>query len=141
MALQQSPELREVFVRYSQAIADGDVSQVVELLSRDHGVLGIGTDPAEWWSDFATLERVYTAQLAELRAAGVRFRPGDPQCYQEGPVGWCADRARIILPNGTQQPVRLTAVFRREGDSWKLVHSHASFGVPNAAALGTDLTT
>ena len=71
----------------------------------------------------------------------VRFRPGDPQCYQEGTVGWCADRACIILPNGTQQLVRLTAVFRREGDSWKLVHSHASFGVPNADALGTDLTT
>ncbi len=141
MALQQSPDLREVFVRSSQAVADGDVSQVVELLSRDQGVLGIGTDPAEWWSDFVTLERVYTAHLAELRAAGVRFRPSDPQCYQEGPVGWCADQARIILPGGTQHVVRLTAVFRREGDNWKLVHSHASFGVPNADALGTDLTT
>ena len=141
MALQQAPELREVFLRYYQAFEAGDVSQALELMSHDQGVLGIGTDPTEWWSDFTTLERVYTAQLAEMRAAGVRFRSGDPQCYQEGPVGWCADQARIILPNGTQQLVRLTAVFRREGDSWKVVQSHVSFGVPNADTIGTDLTT
>ena len=141
MALQQSSELRDVFARFYQALDAGDVSQVLDLLSRDQGVLGIGTDPDEWWSDFVTLERVYTAQLAELRQAGVRFRAGDPQCYQEGTVGWGADQARILLPDGTQHPLRLTAVFRREGDSWKIVQSHASIGVRNADAIGTELTT
>ncbi len=140
MALQQAPELRDVFLRYYQALEQGNASMVLELMSRDHGVLGIGTDPAEWWSDFVSIERSYTAQLAEMRAAGVRFKPGDPQCYQEGTVGWGADQVRILLPNGTQRAVRLTAVFRREGDTWKMVQSHASIGVPNADALGTDLT-
>lgn len=141
MALHQSSELQGVVSRFYQALEGGDVSQILDLMSRDEGVLGIGTDPDEWWSDFVTIERVYTAQLAEMRRAGVRFRPGNPQCYHEGDVGWCADHARILLPDGTQQPMRLTAVFRREGDTWKMVQSHASIGVRNADAIGTALTT
>ena len=141
MALQHSAELRDLFMRFYQALDAGDVAQVLDLMSRDQGVLGIGTDPDAWWSDFVTLERVYTAQLAELRQAGVRFRAGDPQCYHEGDVGWGADQARILLPNGTQHALRLTAVFRREGDTWKLVQSHASIGVRNADAMGIALTT
>ncbi len=33
----------------------------------------------------------------------------------------------------------MTAVFHKEGDSWKMVQLHASIGVPNVEALGTDL--
>ncbi len=141
MALQESPELRDVFLRYYDAMERGDASMALDLMSRDQGVLGIGTDTDEWWSGFVTIERVFTAQLSELRRAGVRIKPGDPQCYQEGDVGWGADRGRILLPNGQQHPLRLTAVFRREGNAWKMVQSHASLGVRNAEALGTDLTT
>jgi hypothetical protein len=141
MALQQSSELRDLFSRFYQAMEAGDASQALELVSREQGGLSIGTDPAEWWNDYATLERVYAAQLPEMRAAGVRFLPGEVACYQEGTVGWCADRPRILLPDGTEQSMRLTAVFHKEEDTWKMVQSHASFGVPNTDALGTDLTT
>ncbi len=141
MALQQSSDLREVFLRLYQAFEHGDAALALDLTSREAGVLSIGTDPDEWWSDYATLERVYAVQLGEMRAAGVRFQPGDPQCYQEGTVGWCADQARIVLPDGTEQPIRLTAVFHREAGDWKMVQFHTSIGVPNAEAIGTDLTT
>ncbi len=141
MALQQSDELREVFLRLYQAFEQGDADLALVLTSQEQGVLNIGTDPDEWWSDYATFERVARAQLREMRDAGVRFQPGDPQCYQEGTVGWCADRARIMLPDGTEQAMRLTVVFHQEGDEWKLVQSHSSFGVRNEASLGTDLTT
>lgn len=141
MALQQSSEVREVFLRFYQAFEQGDAALALGLISQEEGALGIGTDPNEWWSDYTTMEQVYTAQLREMREAGVRLEPGDPQCYQDGNVGWCADRARIVLPDGTEQPSRLTAVFHREGGDWKMVQSHASLGVPNAEAIGTDLTT
>ncbi len=87
------------------------------------------------------MERIYAAQLGEMGAAGIKLQPTNPQCYGEGSVGWCADRARFTLPDGTEQPVRLTAVFHQEGGDWKLVQSHASFGVRNAESIGADLTT
>ena len=141
MALQQSTELREVFLRVYEGMETGDVGLILDLMSRDAGVLVIGTDPDEWWSDFATIEQVYTVQLNEMRESGVTFQTGDPQCYQEGSVGWCADRGTMVLPDGTQQPVRLTAIFHQEGGDWKMVHSHVSLGVPNEQAFGTDVTT
>ena len=141
MALQQSAELREVFLRLYQSFEHADAALATSLVSREEGVLSIGTDPDEWWSDYATIERVYTAQLGEMRDAGLRFQPGDPQCYHNGNVGWCADRARLTLPDGTVQPVRLTAVFHQEGGEWKMVQLHTSFGVRNEEAFGTDLTT
>ncbi|HSH81705.1 MAG TPA: nuclear transport factor 2 family protein [Herpetosiphonaceae bacterium] len=141
MALQHAADLREAFLRFYQAFERGDADLALGLMSREEGVLSIGTDPDEWWTDSATLERVYRAQFGEMRDAGIKLQPGDLQCYTEGNVGWCADRARIILPNGTEQPVRLTGVFRREGGEWKMVQSHASIGVRNQETIGTDLTT
>ncbi len=141
MALQHAADLREAFLRFYQAFERGDANLALELMSREEGVLSIGTDPDEWWNDAATLERVYTAQLREMHDAGIRLQPGDPQCYAEGNVGWCADRARFILPDGTEQMVRLTGVFHREGGEWKMVQSHASIGVRNQETIGTDLTT
>ena len=63
MALQQSADLRAVFLRLYQAFEHGDAALALDLTSREAGVLSIGTDPNEWWSDYATLERVYAAQL------------------------------------------------------------------------------
>ena len=141
MALEQSADVREVFLRYYQAIQTADVGLLATLLSHEEGVLGIGTDPAEWWSGYATLERIITAQMREMRDAGVTFQPGDAQCYSEGSVGWCADQGRIRLPDGPEVPARITAVFHQEGGDWKMVQFHTSIGVPNAEAIGTDLTT
>ncbi len=141
MALEQAADLREVFLRYYQALQQGDAALATGLTSREDGVLGIGTDPNEWWSDYPTLERIFTTQLREMREAGVTFQPGEAQCYQEGTVGWCADRPRLSLPDGTEVPARLTAVFHREAGDWKMVQFHTSIGVSNAEAIGTDLTT
>ena len=141
MALQQSDELREVFLRFYQAFEQADADLALRLVSQEQGILSIGTDPDEWWTDYATFEQVSRAQLGEMRNAGIRFQPTEPQCYQDGNVGWCADRVRIILPDGTEQSIRVTMVFHQEAGEWKMVQSHASFGVRNEEALGTDLTT
>ena len=141
MALEQSPELRELFLRLYQAFERGEVDVALGLMSREPGVLSIGTDPDEWWDAYTTLERVYQAQLGEMRDMGIRFQPGDPQCYVEGSVGWGADQARIVLPDDTEQPIRMTAVFPVEDGAWKIVQSPASLGVRNTEALGTELTT
>jgi hypothetical protein len=35
------------------------------------------------------------------------------------------------LPDGQVVPFRLTAVFHREGQAWRMVQAHFSVGVPN----------
>lgn len=141
MALQQSPELHEIFLRMYQALEAGDTDWVLEHMSREQGALSIGTDPSEWWDDPAVIARVYAQQLSELRTTGVHFQAGNPQCYQEGTVGWGADQARFVQSDGNEQPMRITAVFHREEDTWKIVQWHASLGIANVDALGTYLPT
>ena len=81
MALQQSDELREVFLRFYQAFEQADADLALRLVSQEQGILSIGTDPDEWWTDYATFEQVSRAQLGEMRNAGIRFQPTEPQCY------------------------------------------------------------
>lgn len=46
-------------------------------------------------------------------------------------MGWVIDEPRFVF--GEMPPVvtRLTAVFHREDDAWKMVHMHVSVGVPD----------
>jgi len=118
----------------------GDPSTVDSLLSREQGILGIGTDPDEWWVDEA-LAMAFRAQLPEMHAAGMRFRSGDVKAYSEGSVGWIADQPTLLLPNGGEVQMRLTSVWRREADAWKMVQFHLSIGVSNQEAIGAQLTT
>lgn len=138
--MEPSPELRDLTESLYQAMMTGDAS-FIATFSRQPGVLCIGTDPAEWWSDSPTLERVMSAQLREMGAGGVRVVAGNPQAYQEGSVGWAADQPTIQMPDGTKMPARITLVAHREGDVWKIVQAHISVGARNEEVLGQTLTT
>ena len=48
---------------------------------------------------------------------------------------------KLRLPDGTEIPVRLTAVFRKENNDWKIVLRHLSIGIPNEDVFGNALTT
>jgi ketosteroid isomerase-like protein len=141
VALQLSPELRDVFLRVNQALSRGDVSEILGLISQDEGVLSIGTDPEEWWRGFDKIKHIYTEQLAQMGDSGIQIEANDPECYVEGSVGWGSCNGRFIVPDGTSQSMRVTAVFRREGESWKIVQWHTSFGVRNEDVFGTNLPT
>jgi hypothetical protein len=139
--MEPSNELKELLLRFYQDFSAGDVALFERISSRQAGALSIGTDPTEWWEDYATLTQVARAQLREMRAAGIRLVPGEPQAYREGSVGWAADRPTFQLPDGTAWPLRLTLVFHQEQGEWKIVQSHASFGLPNEQLLGRPLPT
>jgi hypothetical protein len=98
-------------------------------------VLGIGTDPNEWWTDLSVVNDVLKAQAQ----AGIKVASGNLIAWREGTVGWSADRARFVLADGSEVPCRLTCVFHQEGGAWKMVQMHASIGVPNVEALGVDV--
>jgi ketosteroid isomerase-like protein len=137
--MESSPELRDLTLRFYQALSTGDVSFLEQFLSQQPGVLNIGSDPTEWWSGYDTFLQVSKAQFQEM-GGSLRVTGADPQAYSEGTVGWVADRASFELPDGTQFPFRLTAVYHKEDGAWKLVHSHNSVGVRNEEVMGRHLT-
>ncbi len=133
--MEPAPELRDTILRLYEAFSRGDADLVERLTSRQEGLVFIGTDPNEWLEDIQSVRQLLQAQAG----AGITVVPGDIRAYREGSIGWAADRGAFRLPDGTEVPFRLTAVFRQEDGDWKLVQEHASIGVPNEETLGVEL--
>ena len=137
--MEQSTELKELYLRICEALSSSDYSFFESCFSQKDGVLAIGTDPTEWWTGYAAITRVFKAQLKE--AGGFQIVPGAPQAYSDGSIGWIAGQPILKLPDGTEMPVRLTAVFQKEQSGWKIVQWHFSAGISNEDLIGETLTT
>lgn len=137
--MERSTELAELYVRLCEAQSTGDSSFFDRRFSQQDGVLAIGTDPTEWWAGYAAIAKVFRAQLEE--AGGFEVLADTPQAYCDGPIGWVAGRPTLKLPDGREVPLRLTVVFQKEQDDWKVVQWHLSVGVSNEDLLGESLTT
>ena len=137
--MERSAELRDFTLRVYQAMTSADVGYLEGVLSRQEGLVAIGSDPAEWWTGYDDLVRAFRVQFAEMGGA-FPVTAGDPQAYQEGSVGWVADRATVSLLDGQAIPFRLTMVCHREDGDWKVVQWHISVGVANEEAVGKELT-
>ena len=137
--MEHASELKSLVLAFYDAVSRGDVSRLEGLLSRRGEVLFIGTDQNEWWIGRSSLVQSFKVQIGEL-GGKMPITGGDPQAYSEGTIGWVADRAKFSLPDGAEVPFRLTAVFRKEEDGWKIIQEHISIGVPNEQAVGKKLT-
>ena len=137
--MEQSPELKELYLRSCEAQSNGDYSFFERYFSQKDGVLAIGTDPMEWWAGYATITRVFKAQLGET--GGFQIIADTPQAYCDGSIGWVADQPTLKLQDGTEMPFRLTAVFQKEQNAWKIVQWHVSIGVSNEDLIGEALPT
>jgi hypothetical protein len=133
--MDQSTELKALMLRIYDAVSRGDGDFLEGVVSSADGMVFIGTDPTEWFEDSGSVVRMLRAQAE----AGVTVVPGALHAYEEGTVGWIADAGSFKLPDGSEAPFRITAVFHREGDAWKLVQEHASIGVANEEAIGQEL--
>jgi len=136
--MEQSTELKELYLRSCEAQSSGDYSFFERHFSQKDGVLAIGTDPTEWWTGYATITRVFKAQLKET--GGFQILADTPQAYRDGSIGWVAGRPTLKLPDGTEIPVRLTVVFQKEQNGWKIVQWHFSIGIPNEDSISETLT-
>jgi SnoaL-like protein len=132
-------ELKQVMLGFYRALSGGDADSLEELISPQSGVLGIGTDPDEWWQGPTKLRSIMKTQMAEM-GGSITIVGSDPIAYSEGTVGWVADRPRFRLDDGTESPIRLTATFHKEQGAWKIVQFHVSVGVPNEDVVGKELT-
>ena len=137
--MQRAPEIEALVRRFYDALAAGDAAFVDGSLSRREGVLGVGTDPREWWDGADRLAKVFKQQLEEM-GGQLRASPGDLRAYREGDVAWFADNPTFRLADGTELAVRITGVFRRDVGTFRCVQWHASIGVANQEAIGKELT-
>ena len=137
--MERAPELEQAMKDLYAAMGRGDGGFLRDFVSESDGVTMIATDPNEYWTDHGTITRVWAQQLDEM--GGLDIQPGELRAYRDGDVGWAADRPTIRMPDGSELPFRITAVYTRENGGWKLVQGHASIGVANEEALGQELTT
>ncbi|WP_018293783.1 nuclear transport factor 2 family protein [Mariprofundus ferrooxydans] len=137
--MEQSSELKEFYLRICQAMSNADHAFFESHFSQRDGVLAIGTDPAEWWSGYSTITRVFREQLEE--AGGFKLLADSPEAFHDGSIGWLAGRPVLKLSGGTELPMRLTAVLHKEQADWKIVQWHFSAGIANNDLIGQVLTT
>ena len=126
--MQADQELKEFVVNMYEAVSNGDSVFLENFLADQGNVLMIGTDSNEWWSKANTI----IEQLKTQAQSEVKLVPGNLVSFSEGSVGWMADDGKFVRPNGDEAPYRMTAVFHRENDEWKLIQAHVSKGVPNS---------
>ena len=137
--MQESTELKDLYVRLCQAQSKGDYTFFEKYFSQKDGVLAIGTDPSEWWAGYDTITKVFKAQLTEI--SGIKVLADVPLAYSDGAMGWVAGQPIVKLLDGTEVPMRLTVVFQKEPRGWKIVQWHSSMGIPNEESIGEPLTT
>ncbi len=122
-------EVRETFDSFIAAFNARDSAGFRAALSLRPDSLHIGTDPGEWMT---------TAEFPDIEAdAGVTVEVDDLHVSAEGDnVAWLAGHARFVTTGGQEQAIRFSHVLVRDGDRWKIVHSHDSIGVPNEDMFG-----
>jgi hypothetical protein len=139
--MEQSDELRDLTLRFYEAITTDDLSFLERHVSRQEGAVFVGTDPNEWWEGFEAFVEAMRAQAEAMGGGGLQIVPGQLRAYRQGSVGWTIDRdASFRLPDGTEIPFRNSAVFLEEDGEWKLIHAHTSIGVRNEELFGEDVT-
>ncbi len=133
-ALAPSAEVEELMSRFYEAVSKGNFEWLDGIVSGHAGVLWIGTDPGEWWDTPEAVFKAWRAQATEL-GAPPPITGGRPTAYRYGDVAWVSDRPTFHLPDGREVPFRLTVVWLREPQGWRIVQAHTSFGVPNESML------
>ena len=127
--MQHSAEVRDTLLRFYEVFSTQDLQSLAQLVAQQvEGVLAIGT-AGEWLEGPEQWVAATEALMHEVE--GFRMEAGeDPHCYEEGSMGWVADRPKAVLPDGTIS-TRLTGVVRQEEGEWRFVHLHLSVGVPD----------
>lgn len=121
-------EARAVVADVVDAQNSGDAARLRVLLSQRADAIHIGTDADEWW----TSKQLIDALAADVSSDGIQVVTDDIDIHVHGDVAWAEGRGRFTIPDGGEQPVRMTCVLVREDQRWTVVQSHASIAVPNA---------
>src|SRR5687768_14470797 len=108
-----SEGVKQAMLEFYRRFSAGDVAAFAEQITEHEDALVIGTDPSQWANGHDKWIAGYAAVMEQM--PGLQLRAGDRLiAFQDGPIGWAADQASVVLPDGAEIPVRITAVFRNE---------------------------
>lgn len=105
------------------ALSEGDIDWIRDrLLAGDH--VHIGPAASLWMSN-----ETFLSELArQFREELIIWTAGPVMVHQHGDVAWAVDQPSVRFDDGSELTERVSLVFVNEEGSWKLAHSHASFG-------------
>lgn len=126
--MEPSAELRQTLIDLYAAMSSGSAEAVEAFYSLQPGSIFIGTDDAEFWTDSAKHNHD-VRPFFDGSYGPTSWQAGDAYALVEGDVGWTVDRPALHI-GGEEYRLRVSLVWHREGDSWRVVHSHASVGAP-----------
>ena len=135
--MKQSDELIAFTQAFYRAMETADKSFIRSLFSKEEALV-IGTDPQEWIAGFEKTTKTVEAQAVEMK--GISIVDANPQAFYEGDFGWMADQFKLKFPDNNALPIRITTVFHKEAEEWRVVQMHWSIGVPNEQSIGYALT-
>ncbi|MFP5352463.1 MAG: nuclear transport factor 2 family protein [Actinomycetota bacterium] len=121
--MRESHAVRDAWLRFCEAVSLGKVEEFDDIVSQEASLI-IGTAPGEM---VTSREQMRFGMETEGVTLGSRSARG----WQEGVLGWIVDEPRFGFPDGSGMDCRVTAIFRDEGGTWRLVHAHFSVGVPD----------
>src|ERR1700688_3340325 len=140
--MEPAPELATFFNKFIDLWAALDIEQALDSVSRQPGVLLVGTDPEEWWEEFGPASAVLKVQWQEFKAmGGFRFDAERISAAEEGTVGWVAARRQLTIGTRSPLPMTCTLVAHEEGTHWRMVQFHAAMDSPNEQTVGQLMTT
>ena len=121
-----SVELVNLYRKLLEDVSSGNQAGINALLADDPGVILLGTAPDELIQGREEI----ISMVSNATERGFRLVPGSPLGYESGDTGWVVDRSHFSL-NGLEVNDRMTAVFTRTENGWRLVHLHHSVGIPD----------
>jgi hypothetical protein len=121
--MRESSAARDAWLRFCEGVSKGRVEQFDDIVSQE-AKLVIGTAPGEMVTERDRMKFGFETE-------GVTLVSRHAQGYEEGSLGWVVDEPRFGFPDGSAFDCRVTAVVRKERDTWRLVHAHFSVGVPD----------
>jgi hypothetical protein len=121
--VRESEDVAGAWRSFCEGVSEGQVERFDDIVSQEARII-IGTAPGEMVTDRAAMRFGFETEGVTLESRSARG-------FDEGTMGWVVDEPRFGFPDGSAFDCRVTAIARREGDAWRLVHAHFSVGVPD----------
>jgi hypothetical protein len=122
--MQHSATLRRTVLETYAALNRNDGPAIADRFGGDPEARTVGIGEDDWHRGG---ERIVAALAEQAEAMpGLSLEPGEIEAFEEGPVGWFADRPTMRCPGSPPAAARLTGTAVRTDGGWRVVQSHLS---------------